>query len=252
MSNEKIYLNESKLRDVIMQKVEKLAASEGLSDETKSKIVALALGVALGQGMANFNNNSDTPKANSDKAETKIETSYNNYDRQTQKEIDEMVEELQQIADENYDKYYNDRRYRNIISDALRYGEGVVMSADDQNYEQLKKLYFKVPLDGVMLVRQGNFYYLVKLPEKLRMQENKLYEGVNDDNSYTHYLVNKQTNKIVFSWNYRDLDKESIKYYSRLDMDDMDFNPKEYKILSKRYCIKNGIDPSDDNNWANS
>lgn len=68
---------------------------------------------------------------------------------------------------------------------------------------------------------------------------------------YTHFAVDKSTNKIVNGWEYEDTDNESIKYYSKMDLEDMfpDRKPNEFKIVTRRFLEKNGIDPSNSDNW---
>ena len=82
-----------------------------------------------------------------------------------------------------------------------------------------------------------------------------IMEGYNDESSNTHYAVNKNTGKIVFSWDYNGFDSEELRMYKKSfffnDLCDMELNPKEYTILTRKTCIKKGIDPSDDNNWEN-
>lgn len=83
---------------------------------------------------------------------------------------------------------------------------------------------------------------------------NILKEGVNNNN-YTHFAVNKQTNLIVNGWDYSDYDNSELRQYKYdyffIDLIDNDFNPKEYKILTKKGCLKQGIDPDNDLQWSN-
>lgn len=83
-----------------------------------------------------------------------------------------------------------------------------------------------------------------------------LNEGMNDDPSNTHYAILKPINKIVFAWDYSDYDPAELREFKRdyfiQDMIDNGFNPKDIKILTRRSCIKQGIDPSDDSNWDNA
>ena len=73
------------------------------------------------------------------------------------------------------------------------------------------------------------------------------------DPAYTHFAVNKNTGKIVNGWEYSpDTDKESISYYCKLDLQDMDYNPKDFKINTKRFLERQGIDPFNSDNWESS
>lgn len=79
----------------------------------------------------------------------------------------------------------------------------------------------------------------------------------NESLNYTHFAVNKNTNLIVNGWDYSDYDNEELRQYKRdyffIDLIDNDFNPKEYKILTKRGCLKQGINPDDELNfWSNN
>ena len=80
-------------------------------------------------------------------------------------------------------------------------------------------------------------------------------EGVNNDN-YTHFAVNKQTNLIVNGWDYSGYDGAELRQYKKdyflVDLIDNDFNPKEYKILTRNGCLKQGINPDDDRQWSNN
>lgn len=69
------------------------------------------------------------------------------------------------------------------------------------------------------------------------------------DSTYTHFAVRKSDNKIVTGWEYKDLDKESIKYYTTMDLKDMDFKPSDFRILTTKYLKLRGIDPFDWSNW---
>ena len=66
---------------------------------------------------------------------------------------------------------------------------------------------------------------------------------------YTHFAVRKTDGKIVNGWETIS-DVESLKYYAKTDLEDMDLNPKDFKILTKQHIIKNGTDPFNWDNWA--
>lgn len=84
----------------------------------------------------------------------------------------------------------------------------------------------------------------------------KILNEINNNPKYTHYAVNRATNKIINGWEYGGYDtkelKSDMKYYFYDDLSDNGFNPKDYKILSLKFLLKNGIDPNNDENWANS
>lgn len=77
-----------------------------------------------------------------------------------------------------------------------------------------------------------------------------------NNQGYSHFAVNKATNKIVNGWDYADYDPSELRqfkndYFTR-DLIDYDLDPKQYKIVTGKYLLRQGIDPNDNNNWANS
>jgi len=68
---------------------------------------------------------------------------------------------------------------------------------------------------------------------------------------YTHFAVRKSDNKIVNGWDYKGLDNDEIKHWVKLDLIDQfpEEKPSNFRLLSRAFLIKNGIDPSDTNNW---
>lgn len=70
------------------------------------------------------------------------------------------------------------------------------------------------------------------------------------DPTYTHFAILKSNGKIVNGWEYSDdLNTADIMYYCKFDMEDMDYKTSEYKIYTKEYLMKNGIDPFNPENW---
>lgn len=86
------------------------------------------------------------------------------------------------------------------------------------------------------------------------MKPKHLSEGRNNDH-YTHFAVNKETNKIVNGWDYSDIEPTELKQFKRdyfiVDLVDYGLDPKNYKIVGDKFLRRNGIDPDDDSNWAN-
>lgn len=82
----------------------------------------------------------------------------------------------------------------------------------------------------------------------------RLTEGLNNQN-YSHFAVNKVTNKIVNGWDYHDEDPYDLRTFKREyfidDLIDYELDPKDYKILNAKTLLRMGIDPDDDSNWAN-
>lgn len=78
-----------------------------------------------------------------------------------------------------------------------------------------------------------------------------------EEDNYTHFAVNKETKKIVNGWDYHGYDPSELRQFKKDyffdDLEDYGLNPKDYVILTKGYLIRReGIDPNDQSNWANS
>lgn len=82
-----------------------------------------------------------------------------------------------------------------------------------------------------------------------------LKEGQNDTLTYTHYAVHKPSKKIVNGWDYSGYDPQELKMYKNdyftADLIDMEMNPKEIAIWGRKKCEREGLNPADDNSWAN-
>ena len=95
---------------------------------------------------------------------------------------------------------------------------------------------------------------MVNIRRIIRESINKVInEGVNNQ-GYSHFAVNKATNKIVNGWDYKNEDPADLRTFKRdyfiEDMIDYELDPKEYKILTAKTLMRLGIDPDDDSNWA--
>ena len=81
-------------------------------------------------------------------------------------------------------------------------------------------------------------------------------ESFQNNQNYSHFAVNKATNKIVNGWDYSEYDPSELRQFKKdyfdADMIDYGFNPKDYKIVTSKFLLRQGIDPDDNNNWANS
>ena len=77
-----------------------------------------------------------------------------------------------------------------------------------------------------------------------------------EEGNYTHFAVNKNTNMIVNGWDYSGYDPTELRQFKRDyffdDLRDYDLNPKDYTIVTRAYLERQGIDPNDQSNWANS
>ena len=87
-------------------------------------------------------------------------------------------------------------------------------------------------------------------------ESRKITEAFKNNQGYSHFAVSKKSGKIVNGWDYSDYDpselREFKKDYFDVDLIDYGFNPKDFRILSYKYLIRNGIDPNDNSNWANN
>lgn len=88
-----------------------------------------------------------------------------------------------------------------------------------------------------------------------KKSKRKLQESFKNNQGYTHFAVNKATGKIVNGWDYSMEDPEDLRQFKKdyfmVDLIDNDLNPKDYKVLTLKSLMRMGIDPNDDNNWAN-
>lgn len=68
---------------------------------------------------------------------------------------------------------------------------------------------------------------------------------------YTHFAIFKADGKIVDGWDYTGIENDDIKYYTKLDLTDNfpEHKISEFKIVTRKFLEKNGINPSDSNNW---
>lgn len=101
-------------------------------------------------------------------------------------------------------------------------------------------------MKNIIEIKNNDLYEIIK-----ESVNNVLKEEMQPDKKYTHYLIRKSDNKILNGWDYTGYDTEDIKYYTKIDIADMDINPKDVKILSKRFLEKSGINPQDWGNWSN-
>lgn len=120
----------------------------------------------------------------------------------------------------------------------------------DENNNDVNKL-------GLTDIQQDNIEqgYKNRFESIVKQCVNKaISEAINNQN-YTHFAILKQNGKIVNGWDYSDYDPADLrsdkKYYFTQDIIDYGFNPKDIKILTKKACIKQGINPDDDSCWTN-
>jgi Zn finger protein HypA/HybF involved in hydrogenase expression len=90
----------------------------------------------------------------------------------------------------------------------------------------------------------------------------KLAEGDELGAGYTHFALFKNGNKIATGWDYSDLydkddkafDNDSIKEYAREDImnDFPDNSVNDFKLVTRKFLEKQGINPTDISNWFKS
>ena len=119
------------------------------------------------------------------------------------------------------------------------------------NYEKIIKA-FRMSAPKVVQLNEG--YDVIKKNVECDLTYESLEEGNYEiDPTYTHFAVSKEDGKIYNGWEYEsDMDKESILYYCKIDLKDMDLNPKDFKIMTKKYLLSSNLDPFDSNNWKNN
>lgn len=82
----------------------------------------------------------------------------------------------------------------------------------------------------------------------------RVNEAFQNDQNYTHFAVNKKTRKIVNGWDYSDHNPQELRRFKKdyfdTDLLDYELDPRNYRILTRKYLIRMGIDPSDNGNWA--
>lgn len=81
-------------------------------------------------------------------------------------------------------------------------------------------------------------------------------ESFQNNQHYSHFAVSKKTGKIVNGWDYWEEDPSDLRQWKKdyfdTDMIDYGFNPKDFRILTYKYLVKNGQNPDDNANWANN
>ena len=77
-----------------------------------------------------------------------------------------------------------------------------------------------------------------------------------NNQGYSHFAVSKKNGKIVNGWNYKNYDPSELRQFKKdyfdTDLIDYGFDPKNFRILTYKYLVKNGINPDDNSNWANN
>ena len=94
------------------------------------------------------------------------------------------------------------------------------------------------------------------LSYKLLSEKTMYMNSFQNNQNYTHFAVSKNSGKILNGWDYSEYDPSELRQFRKdyfdIDMQDYGFDPKSYKIVTSKYLIRQGIDPDDNNNWANN
>jgi hypothetical protein len=197
----------------------------------------------------------DIFKENTDKAEEK-KTSKNIIDLETK----------------NYN-YRDEKDTDNIYGEEFLQGYYTEMKDpknSEKSLEELKKLVAKnLSKDKLYYTKEGQFGtkgvgYTEEIPglgiskDPKGKYKSSGYGNLNENNplkktkinpKYTHFALRKSDNKIATGWEYKGLDNESIKEYTRMDLKDMDYKPSDFIITTVKSLKNKNIDPFDSDNW---
>jgi hypothetical protein len=95
-----------------------------------------------------------------------------------------------------------------------------------------------------------------------KKEQKAIKEGIDEarpfknNQGYSHFAVSKKSGKIINGWDYKGYDPSELRQFKKdyfdVDLADYGFNPKDFRILTYKYLVRNGIDPNDNANWANN
>lgn len=136
----------------------------------------------------------------------------------------------------NFEKLNN-----NIVKDK----EYLINNIINENKKQMK---------NIVNINRNSLTELVKNITKQVMESQMVQEEpTNDFKHYTHFAI--QNGKIINGWDYSDIPAEDLRNfkndYFTVDIKDMGLNPKEIKVWSRKFALRNGLNPDDYDNWAN-
>ena len=148
-------------------------------------------------------------------------------------------------------------RYAKAISNLTGTDSNAVKNFIEDNDLDAKKLYSyaksgksedRMNFATALVGNPGNKY------EKMIITKFGLKESINEgkvNKKYTHFIVNKKTNKILNGFDYKGLDNSSIQDYFMEDLKDMDLNKRDVSLLTAKSLMSKNIDPFDWSNWSN-
>ena len=97
-------------------------------------------------------------------------------------------------------------------------------------------------------------YYKKHIPDVFKYFKNKMSSKINEgkvNKKYTHFIVDKKTNKILNGFDYKGLDNSSIQDYFMEDLKDMGLNKRDVSLSTVKSLMSKNIDPFDKSNWSN-
>lgn len=89
------------------------------------------------------------------------------------------------------------------------------------------------------------------LLNKLKSELGAKIDEVKVNKKYTHFIVDKKTNKILNGFDYKGLDNSSIQDYFIEDLKDMGLNKRDVSLSTAKSLMSKNIDPFDKSNWSN-
>lgn len=143
------------------------------------------------------------------------------------------------------DNVYVIINFEKLNNNIVRDKESLINSVINENKKQMK---------NIVNINRTNLTELVKNVTKQVMESQMVQEEpTNDYKHYTHFAI--QNGKIVDAWEYANVPAEDLRNfkndYFTVDIKDMGLNPKEVKVWSRKFALRNGLNPDDTDNWAN-
>jgi hypothetical protein len=148
-------------------------------------------------------------------------------------------------------------RYAKAISNLTGTDSNAVKNFIEDNDLDAKKLYSyaksgkskdRMNFATALVGNPGNKY------EKMIITKFGLKESINEakvNKKYTHFIVDKKTNKILNGFDYKGLDNSSIQDYFMEDLKDMGLNKRDVSLSTAKSLMSKNIDPFDKSNWSN-
>ena len=164
------------------------------------------------------------------------------------------------LANSRYENAYKPLRPgdENRIKHGLDYFKGVPMSNESKLFNSFGKLVMESKNKKQrMRLTESELKQVIK-EASLNILKNMLSEGrpFKNNQHYTHFAVSKKNGKILNGWDYKGYDPEELRHfkedYFNVDLRDYGFDPKNCRILTYKYLVRNGLNPDDNSNWANN